>query len=363
MATYSNILLSCTFAIGDVVMATSAAALLRKIYPDAKLTIIVKKLAEEMAINNPVFDDVISADYKQKHADTNDMRQLLRYIKNNKYDLFVSLDGKIRPALMASLAKIPVRVGPSALFGSNTYFPLLFTRIIAVGDFKSTHYTEVLQQMIRAITGSNLSASPVLPPITPENRQKASKLFKALPSGKIIIGLCAKTNHRKMWPSERFAELIEKIYREYDASFYVIGGSYDREYIDNLISHCKVPIPIANFCGETSLLDFMAMLTQTNLFISLDSAPMHIASAMDISMIAIFGGTLPVCYAPLSQKAIILVPPPMSCIPCIPQRVTVFPGIARRTGLKECSEHKCMQMISVDTVFDAVKTQLEQAKA
>lgn len=357
MATYSNILLSCTLAIGDVVMATSAAALLKKIYPATRITIIVKKLAEEMAINNPLFDDVISADYKQKQAATDYMLQLVKYMKDKRYDLFVSLDGKFRPALLAALAKIPVRVGPSAMFGSNTRLPLLFTKTITVGDFKSTHYTEALQHMIRSITGSQLSALPVLPPITPANRAKAAKLLEGLPPGKFTIGLCAKTNPRKTWPQERFTELIEKIHREYDASFYIIGGGYDREYINSLLAQTKVPV--ANYCGETSLLDFMAMLTQTDLFISLDTAPMHIASAMDIPMVAIFGCTAPASVAPLSPNAVVVVPPSLPCIPCIPLRVTVFPGIMKRTGPKECPEHTCMQLISVDQVFAAVIEKLK----
>lgn len=355
MSTYNKILLGCTLAIGDVVMATSAADLLKKVYPTARISILVKKLAEEVVINNPVIDEVISADYQQKAAATGYMRQLVKHLKSEKYDLFISLDGKFRPALLATLAGIPIRIGPACMFGSNTRLPLLFTTIYPVGDFKTTHYTEVLQSMIRRLTGTQLTADPVLPGILPENHARAGALLDKLPTKKLLIGFCAKTNPRKTWPAQRFAQLMNALSEKYDAALYIIGGDYDRAYIDNLISQTNAPV--ANFCGMTSLVDFMALLTKTDVFVSLDTAPMHIASAMDIPLVAIFGSTAPASVAPLSSKAIVLAPE-LPCIPCIPRRVQVFPGISRQTGPKECPEQRCMDQITVEMVLAAISKQL-----
>jgi len=358
MPNYNKILLGCTLAIGDVVMATSAAALLKKIYPAARISILVKKLAEEVVINNPVIDEVISASYQQKKASTAYMRQLVAHLKSQRYDLFISLDGKFRPAFLATLAGIPVRIGPTSMFGSNTRLPLLFTTIYPVGDFKTTHYTEVLQSMIRRLTGSQLAAAPVVPTILPENHARAAELLEKLPSKRYLIGFCAKTNPRKTWPAQRFAELMTILSKKYDAAMYIIGGDYDREYIDNLIS--KTPAPVANFCGQTGLVDMMALLTKTDVFVSLDTAPMHIASAMDIPLVAIFGSTAPASVAPLSAKATILAPD-LPCIPCIPLRVQVFPGISRTTGPKTCPDQRCMAQITVDAVLAAIIAKLSKS--
>ncbi|BBB91590.1 MAG TPA: glycosyltransferase family 9 protein [Methylomusa anaerophila] len=351
---YGNILLSCTLAIGDAVMATSAAALLKKIYPQAKTTIIVKRLAEEIVRNNPVIDEVIALDYVQKRISFKNMTAVVSAIKKQNFDLYVSLDGKIRPALLACLAGIPVRIGPTSLFGSNTTMPLLITRHFKAGYFQTHHYTAILQDMIRSFTGSSQSAGPVLPVANPQDAAFAKSFFNSLPKRKYNIGLCVKTNPRKTWPQKRFAELLRRLHTGYDANFFIIGGSYDKEYVEQLVSLAQVPV--MNLCGATTLTQSMELLKRTDLFITLDTAPMHIASALGVPMIAIFGSTAPASVAPLSNKAIIAAPPSLPCIPCIPIRVAVVPGISKRVGKKVCEDQQCMQYISVSQIEEMVSS-------
>lgn len=352
MRDYQKILLSCTFAIGDVVMATSAAALLKKIYPKCYIAMMVKPLAEEIVVNNPVIDEVIAPKYQQKKLSFAVMKESLTTIRQGNYDLFLSLDGKLRPALLAFMAGISKRVGPDEMFGSNTQMPGLLTDIVKVGDFKTTHYTETLRQMIEFITGSREQALPVLPIISSKSQRKAGDLIRSLPQKQAIIGLCVKTNPRKTWPAEKFIQLIDKMAEQYEAAFYVVGGDYDHDYVETIASAAQAPVK--NFCGQTNLMELIALLKETDLFISLDTAPMHLASAADIPLVAIFGCTAPQSVAPLSSCSTV-VAPVRSCIPCVPLRVAVFPGISRRTGPKACPTHDCMQDVTVEDVLEAVK--------
>lgn len=356
MHEYQKILLSCTFAIGDVVMATSAAALLKKIYPHAKISMMVKPLAEQMVINNPVIDEVIAPRYEQKKASFGKMLELLALLKKRKYDLFVSLDGKLRPALVAALAGIPVRVGPASMFGSNTKMPLLITDIVNVGDFRETHYTEALRRLIEYTTGSHEQALPVLPRVTTENQQKAQRLIATLPDYQQLIGLCVKTNPLKTWPLQKFVQLIDKLAQTYpQAVFYIIGEQHDDEYVKKIVAQTQTKV--ANFAGQTQLMDFVALLKMTDLFITLDTAPMHIASAADVPLVAIFGCTAPKSVAPLSEKAIVLAPT-LDCIPCIPNRIAIYPGISKRIAPSSCSHQRCMELVTVEEVFNAVVKQM-----
>lgn len=348
---YQNILLSCTLAIGDVVIATSAAALLKKIYPTAKITFMVKQLAEEIVTNNPVIDQVIAPKYQQKKMALGNMQALVQDLKLAKYDLFISLDGKVRTALLAWLANIPVRVGPTEVFGSNTKMPWILTHNIVVGNFRSTHYSDVLQGMIREFTGSDLSAMPVLPATSASDEQVAERLLAKLGKRRLTIGICAKTNPLKTWPKERFAKLIDQLSAKYDAAFYVIGGSYDRDYIEELLGQTKGRA--VNFCGETSLAEVITVMHKTDVFISLDTSPMHLASVVDLPMVAIFGSTSAISMAPQTKKAIILAAK-LPCVPCIPSRVQVYPGISKRIGPKTCEHQQCMKEISVELVENAV---------
>jgi heptosyltransferase-2 len=349
-----KILLSCTLAIGDVVMATAAAALLKKIYPGVEISFMVKQLAEEIVQNNPVIDEVIAPAYEQKKLSAKLMMELTGELKAKKFDLFISLDGKPRPALLAWLAGIPIRVGPTRIFGSNTKLPLVFTHNIAVSDFRTTHYIDVLHELIGKFTGSDLKAGPVLPTVTAEDAAEADKLLAGLGRHEYTIGLCVKSNPLKTWPQERFAELISKLAAKYEAGFYIIGGWYDKEYVEELIALSGVPV--ANYCGTTTLHQLIGLLNKTDAFISLDTAPMHIASVLDTPMVAIFGPTAVVSVAPLSPKAVILAPGPgLACLPCIPNRVQIFPGVQKRIAAGTCQEHACMKAITVDMVEAAAK--------
>lgn len=342
-----RILLSCTLAIGDVVMATAAAALLKKIYPGIRISFMVKRLAEEIVQNNPVIDEVIAPAYEQKKLSPRVMAALVKQLKNENFDFFISLDGKPRPALLAWLAGIPVRVGPSRIFGSSTKLPLIFTETIPVSDFRTTHYIDVLHELIGKFTGSDIKAEPVLPLLTPADEDGVDRLLAGLGRHDYTIGLCVKSNPLKTWPKERFAELIRRLATEYEAGFYIIGGWYDKEYVDDLIAQAGVPV--ANFCGQTNLPQLIGLLGKTDAFISLDTAPMHIASVLDTPMVAIFGPTAVVSVAPLSPKAIILAPgSQLQCIPCIPNRVQIFPGVQKRIAASSCQEHACMGEITVD---------------
>lgn len=344
-----KILLSCTLAIGDVVMATSAAALLKKIYPGVEISFMVKQLAEEIVRNNPVIDEVIAPAYEQKKLSPRLMMELVSDLKAKQFEMFISLDGKPRPALLAWLAGIPIRVGPTRIFGSNTKLPLVFTHNITVSDFRTTHYIDVLHELIGKFTGSDLKAAPVLPTVTASDAAEVDKLLDGLGRHEYTIGLCVKSNPLKTWPKERFAELIKRLAAQYEAGFYIIGGWYDKEYVDDLIAQAGVPV--ANYCGLTTLHQLIGLMTKTDAFISLDTAPMHIASVLDTPMVAIFGPTAVVSVAPLSPKATILAPGlGLTCLPCIPNRVQIFLGVQKRIAASTCREHACMNEITVDMV-------------
>lgn len=350
---FENILLSCTLAIGDVVMATSAAALLKKIYPGVTISLIVKQLAEEIARNNPVIDQVIAPAYAQKKVSPGVMAKLVGELRRERFDLFISLDGKPRSALLAWLAGIPVRVGPTRVFGSNTKLPLVFTDNIPVSDFRTTHYIDILHELIGHFAVSNLAAEPVLPRVSAADAAVVDNLLAELGRHRYTIGLCAKSNPLKTWPQERFAELIGRLAAKYEAGFYIIGGWYDKEYVDDLIARSGASV--ANYCGRTTLPQLIGLLAKTDAFISLDTAPMHIASVLDTPTVAIFGPTVVASVAPRSPQATILAPEPNPpCFPCIPNRVQIFPGIQKRIAASSCQAHTCMDRVTVDMAAAAV---------
>ena len=113
---YRNILVNALVNLGDVVLTTSAIALLKQAYPKAKITMLARPVVRQAVENNPVIDEVIIFDYKAKQNSFHKMMDMVKTIKSHHFDLSVSFDRKLRPALLCWLAGIPVRIGPDRVF-------------------------------------------------------------------------------------------------------------------------------------------------------------------------------------------------------------------------------------------------------
>ena len=117
---FKNILVNALVNLGDVVLTTSALALLKKNFPDTRITMLVKPVVADAVIDNPVVDDVIVLDYRAKENSFGKMRALVKEIRRREFDLAISFDRKLRPALITFLARIPRRVVPSKKFRTTS---------------------------------------------------------------------------------------------------------------------------------------------------------------------------------------------------------------------------------------------------
>ncbi|MEN6414735.1 MAG: glycosyltransferase family 9 protein [Veillonellales bacterium] len=413
---YRNILVHSLVNIGDVLLSTSAVALLRQVYPDAKITMMVRPAAAQLVTNNPVIDEAIIYDYKAKHKSFGKMWQMAQRLRSKHFDLSISFDRKLRPALLTWLAGIPVRVGPDKVFDDKpSRVTMLYTRTIPLRhDIVNTLQAETYQAIIRGFTGTTGSAKPVMARIMPENEEKAGELLASLlpgsDSGSVFnkkdqfvgdgiivppcndkspennstknilssrgatatrrspgpqtffhdtlckqsqpdaqlsrplrIALCVKgTFPLKTWPKERFAAVADQLAAQYTAQFFIIGAPEDRDYADEVIAFAKTPI--ANFCGQTSLVDLAALLQKTDLLVTVDTGTAHIAATVGVSMIVIYGCTSPKRWHPINPNAVVLTSNE-SCCPC------AIPAEA-------CPERRCLQHINVEDVTLEVQKKL-----
>lgn len=343
---YNNILVNALTNLGDVVLSTSAVALLKKIYPNAKITFMVKEQSREVAENNPLIDDVIIFQYKSKENSIGKMLSMIKEIKKRHFDLSISLDRKLRPAILSLLSGIPVRVGPSKVFDNNTSnVTWLYTDTIPINhNLDKTLQAETYQEIIRGFTGTKEHAAPVFSNITSEAEKKADALLESLPKAKNKIALCVKgTFELKTWPKEYFAQTVNTLANEYDAAFFVIGAPNDKQYADEVIE--AINLPIANFCGETTLQELAAILKKVNLFITVDTGAAHIAATTEVPMVVMYGCTPMERWRPINKNARVLTSNE-PCCPCAykPQECPSFPkpnclfNVTPDMILKECRE-------------------------
>lgn len=352
MQQYKNILVHSMVNLGDVLLSTSAIALLRKIYPEANITMMARPAVAQVIRNNPVIDDVIIYDYKAKKSSLKSTFGMIRELRKRKFDCCISFDRKLRPALLTWLAGIPVRVGPEKVFDDKPNFVTkLYTNVIPIThDLVKTLQAETYQEIIRGFTNTTGSAVPVMASITPAQEQKAESLLQSLPTSwegqplSYRIALCVKgTFALKDWPRERFAQLIDQLAVQYQAAFFVIGAPEDKEYAEQVISLTSVPV--ANFCGETNLPEVAAVLKKADLFITVDTGATHIAATVGIPIVVMYGCTSPKRWQPISKQVTVLWSQE-ACCPC-------------SIGVEDCPEHRCMKAIQVEMVLAAVQKMLK----
>ena len=167
---YKNILVNSLVNLGDVVLTTSAIALLKKVYPQAKITMLVRPVVREAVENNPVIDEVMIFDYKAKENSLGKMWSMVKEIRHKKFDLSISFDRKSRPAILCWLAGIPVRVGPDRVFDDKpSKVTWLYTHTVHIAhDLANTLQAETYQEIVRQFAGIEGHELPVMARI-PEN--------------------------------------------------------------------------------------------------------------------------------------------------------------------------------------------------
>lgn len=316
MKQFKNILVNAMVNLGDVMLTTSAIVLLKKAYPDAKITMMCKGVVRQAVENNPVIDDVLILEYKAKQNSVSKMLSFVSEIKKRKFDLSISFDRKLRPALLCFLAGIPVRVGPDRVFDDKpSRVTWLYTDTVKIKhDIVNTLQAETYQEIIRCFTGVEGHEVPVMARLTEENYRKADDLLAKLPASDKVIALCVKgTFGLKTWPKEYFSQVVNELNRKYHASFFVVGAPGDRPYSDEVIR--EIGLPVENFCGDTSLTDLAALISKVDLFVTVDTGATHIAATTGVKMVTMYGCTSPKRWNPFNKNARVMSYDP-DCCPC-----------------------------------------------
>lgn len=320
---YKNILVNALVNLGDVILTTSAIALLKKAYPEAKITMLVRPVVREAVENNPVIDEVILFDYKSKENSLGKMWSMVQEIKRRKFDLSISFDRKSRPAILCWLAGIPVRVGADRIFDDKpSKVVWLYTHTMYIKhDLANTLQAETYQEIVRQFTGLSEHTVPVMANIPAASRAKAAMLLSELPANAMKIGLCVKgTFALKTWPKEYFAVVVSELAKKYQAGFFVVGAPNDEAYAAEVIAECEKEAglntgAIQNFCGKTNLLDLAALFEKTDLFVTVDTGATHMAATTGVKMVTMYGCTSPKRWHPYNKNARVLSYEP-ECCPC-----------------------------------------------
>ncbi len=325
-----NILIRSTNWIGDAVMTTPAIRAVRKNFPDARISVLAKSWVAPVFENSPHIDQVILYDSGNVVKTIKAARMLEKY----RFDAAVLLQNAFEAAFIAYLAKIPIRIG----FDTDLRKGLLTHPVHRSSKIQRLHQTHYYNEILEGV-GLKTDGTRLELYLSLKDRESAANILKKsdIFETDFIVGInpSATYGSAKQWFPDRFARLSDLLNKRFGSKTVIFGGPNDRklgEDIRNMMKTYSVDLS-----GKTSLKEAMAIIAHCRLFITNDSGLMHIAAALNVAQVAIFGSTNFAATGPWSPQARI-VRSLVGCSPCLKEQCPF--------GHKEC-----MKKISVDRVF------------
>jgi heptosyltransferase-2 len=331
-----KIMVRATNWIGDAVMSLPAIEALRARFPNSEIVLVAKPWVSEIYLHHPAVRRQIVYDAEGEHRGARGFRKLVGKLRSERFDAAVLLQNAFQAAWMAWRAGIPVRIG-YATDGRSWLLSEAVEVPPTAAYGHQVHY--YLQLLFRAgIIESLKVPQEVRLHLAESEQRRAVKQLQTVGLGgrRFLVGVNpgASFGGAKRWPPDRYANLADRLIDALGADVLIFGSPAERplaEAVARAMQH--TPVLVA---GETTLREFMALMAKCHLIISNDSGPMHVAAALGLPLVAIFGSTNERATGPLGLRARI-VKHPVECSPC---------------GLRECPiDFRCMNGISVDDVY------------
>ena len=297
-----RILIIQTAFIGDVILATPVIEKLNEFYPNSEIDFLLRKGNEELLENNPYVSSILIWN-KRKNKLIN-LLKIIRHIRGIKYDYIINLQRFFSTGFLTIFSKGKIKIG----FDKNP-FSFLFSKKIKHIIKKGIHEINRNICLIEELTDNKI----INPKIYPSDDDFASVAkYKLQP---YICIAPISVWFTKQFPSDKWIELINNLDNE--LKVYLIGGKDDISACEKIIKDCE-NVNIVSLCGKLNLLQSAALMKNAKMNYTNDSAPLHIASAIDARTTVIFCSTIPEFgFGPLSNKArIVQTKEILECRPC-----------------------------------------------
>jgi len=325
--------------VGDAVMTVPALRELRRLLPDAHITLVSRPGTADVFLDADFIDEVLVYDRTGLGSAWTQASEWRR----RRFDLALLFQNAFEAAAIAFLARVPRRMGYDADRRGK-----LLTRAIPLPAWKDErheifYYLNLVAELERMLSGASLvesveSKQPQFAlAVSAERQQQARELLRehGLRTDAPLVLLCpGSINSRaKRWPAERYAAVADH-FAKTGASVALIGSPAEMEVSKEVSLH-TINKPIV-LTGKTSVAEAAAIVSVADVLITNDTGPAHIGSAVGTPTLVIFGPTNPLTTRPFAPNAEIIRQKP-DCAPCM---------------LRDCPiDHRCMTAISPEEVF------------
>jgi len=313
-----SILIIAPHWIGDAVSTQPLLANLKVLYPDSKINILASNWVAPVYRACSEVHEVIEAKFEHKKLQWNLRKEIAKEIETKNYQACFVLPNSFKSALIPWLANIPSRIG----YRGELRFGLINLALDNPSKVNRPPMVEhylVLSQLLK--DDESIPLDKLVPKLNVSGAAKeqvGQKLQDANINRDFIYAICpgAEYGPSKRWPTEHFAVLAQQLIKQNSNNQIVLlGGKNDYSLAQEITSQSKLVSNIHNWCGNTSLDEAIALIGMSKAVVSNDSGLMHIAAALQIPQVAIFGSSDPAHTPPLSDRAKIMWLN-MSCSPC-----------------------------------------------
>jgi len=341
---YEKILIIRTDRLGDVLLSTPVIQAVRSSLPSSYIAFMTSPYTKDIVMGNPYLDEIIIYDKNLKHSSHLATILFGLSLREYKFDLVLVLHSTFRTNLIAYLAGAHRRIGYAR---KAAWF--LTDKIPYLKSQGLKHESEYTLDVVRAagIDFDNKELKPFLP-ISKGDQDFVDGFCKAqgLIDKDILIGIHPSSScPSRRWPPQKFAELADRLIGQANSKIIIFGIGEDLKFAEIVKNNMKhSPFIVKDF----TIPQAAALLKRCRFFISTDTGPAHIASAVGVPCITIFGrkqpGLSPVRWKPLGEETTVL---------------------HKDVGCTKCLAHNCkkqflcLNAITTDEVFNAAKKFLQ----
>jgi lipopolysaccharide heptosyltransferase I len=325
-------------SLGDVVHALPTLAALRRLWPEAHFAWVVNTGLRGLLDGHPMLDEVIPFDRARVGWSPSGLAAFaafLRSLGRRRFDLAIDLQGLLRSGLMTAATGAPVRVGLAGAREGSTRF---YTHRVPDSPGRP-HAVDRLLAVAGAFGASN-EAPRFEVAMVPADRGWARDILAHVPRPRLVLNVGARWA-TKRWPAESFAAVARRAVETLGAGLIAVGAPEDRPLVDRLRQGLD-PRPLLDLCGATSLPRLAAVAAESDLFLSNDTGPLHLAAAAGAKVLGVYTCTRPEWTGPYGPNAAFV----RSAVWCAGSCV------------KTCGRMECMTELTADRVWGAVRAQL-----
>ncbi|MEI8348639.1 MAG: glycosyltransferase family 9 protein [Candidatus Omnitrophota bacterium] len=340
-----RILVTRMQGLGDAVCFIPTLRILRESFPQAEITVLSGRLpAKELFEVCPFVNKVIFYDV-DKERNFFDKLNFIKYLRRQRFDISVASSYEVGFALKAFLSGAKYRIGFSQHVCNGTIARDFFSFLNTVSLVSQGNENEIdVNMRLLGALGIEGKECKLDLWVNEQDKLFAGELFRqhALTDKKVLAIHPSSNNESRNWPLEKYAQLITYVLRHYEVKIVLVGSQAHYDLNEKLCA--LVGGGITNIAGKTALSQLMEVLRGCVLFIGNDSGPRHIAVAMGLPAIILFGPTIYKQVRPYTENCI---------------------GISKHLSCSPCDQHncacaRCMQLITVQEVIVAAEYFLDK---